>query len=139
MPELNAILEAALYCDDLDAAERFYGEVCGLERISRDPVRHVFFRCGPAVLLIFDPAQTESDLRSVAGAVIPTHGTRGPGHLAFRAEPDSREHWREHLRRHGVAVESEVDWPGGGWSIYFRDPAGNSLELATAALWGLEA
>ena len=24
----------------------------------------------------------------------------------------------------------------GGYSLYFRDPAGNSLELATAALWG---
>jgi catechol 2,3-dioxygenase-like lactoylglutathione lyase family enzyme len=139
MPELQAILEAALYCDDLDRAERFYTEVFGLERITRDPHSHVFFRCGPTVLLLFDPASTEDAVRQVKGAVIPTHGTRGAGHLAFRVEPDSRQQWRDHLARHDVAIESEVDWPGGGWSIYFRDPAGNSLELATAALWGLDA
>lgn len=139
MPELQAVLEATLYCDDLDAAERFYTEVCGLERITRDPVRHVFFRCGPTVVLVFDPAQTEHDVRHVGDAVVPTHGARGPGHLCFRVAPDTRDHWRGHLERHGVAVESEIDWPGGGWSIYVRDPAGNSLEFATASLWGLDA
>lgn len=138
MPRVQAILEAALYCDDLDRAEGFYTEVCGLERIARDPERHVFFRCGPTVLLVFEPSRTADELRTVKGAVIPTHGTRGPGHVAFRVAADSRQHWRDHLARHGVAVESEVDWPGGGWSIYFRDPAGNSLEFATPALWGLD-
>ncbi len=137
MPELQAILEAALYGDDLDAAEQFYTEVCGLEVISRDPVRQVFFRCGPTVVLFFDPAHTADSVRHVAGAAIPTHGTRGPGHLCFRVAADTRDHWRKHLEQHGVTVESEVDWPGGGWSIYFRDPAGNSLEFATARLWGL--
>jgi catechol 2,3-dioxygenase-like lactoylglutathione lyase family enzyme len=27
--------------------------------------------------------------------------------------------------------------PRGGRSFYFRDPAGNSLELATPRIWGL--
>ena len=30
-----AILESALYVDDLDAAEAFYGGTLGLERIAR--------------------------------------------------------------------------------------------------------
>jgi predicted enzyme related to lactoylglutathione lyase len=36
-----------------------------------------------------------------------------------------------------VAIEKIVDWPGGGRSLYFRDPAGNSLELATPRIWGI--
>ena len=38
-----------------------------------------------------------------------------------------------------IGVEIEVDylWPGGGRSIYFRDPAGNSLEFAEPSIWGL--
>ena len=39
----DGILETALYVADLDAAERFYGEVMGLERIAKVEGRHVFF------------------------------------------------------------------------------------------------
>jgi hypothetical protein len=31
-----------------------------------------------------------------------------------------------------------VEWPGGGRSIYFRDPAGNSVELGTPAIWAID-
>ena len=37
----------------------------------------------------------------------------------------------------GVPVESEVSWPRGGASLYLRDPAGNVVELASPAIWGL--
>jgi NADPH-dependent FMN reductase len=30
----------------------------------------------------------------------------------------------------GIAIESKVQWELGGQSLYFRDPNGNSLELA---------
>jgi hypothetical protein len=33
-------------------------------------------------------------------------------------------------------IEKEFGWPRGGRSIYFRDPAGNSVELVTPGLWG---
>jgi hypothetical protein len=36
-----------------------------------------------------------------------------------------------------VAIESDFAWPGGGRSLYFRDPAGNSLEFAEPAIWHL--
>jgi len=36
----------------------------------------------------------------------------------------------------GVPIESEVRWPRGGRSLYVRDPAGNSVEIASPALWG---
>ncbi len=134
----DAILETCLYVDDLAAAARFYGQVLGLQSIATDPERHVFFRCGSAVLLLFRPEQTARPGAEVGGAPIPTHGAHGPGHAALRVAPDSRDRWRAHLADQGVELESEVDWPGGGWSLYFRDPAGNSLELATGALWGVD-
>jgi catechol 2,3-dioxygenase-like lactoylglutathione lyase family enzyme len=130
------ILESALYADDLDAAERFYGEVLGLEKITRASNRHVFFRCGPGVLLIFNPAETVVPY-SKGQLPVPPHGARGQGHLCFRAEAHELDGWRGRLTAAGVTIESDMEWPGGGRSIYFRDPAGNSLEFAEARIWGL--
>jgi catechol 2,3-dioxygenase-like lactoylglutathione lyase family enzyme len=133
----RGILETALYCDDLDAAERFYSTVLGLECIGRHEDRHVFFRCGAGVLLLFDPAHTSTVQTSVDGVPIPLHGTRGPGHMAFSASLGEMDHWRERLIRHGVAIEADVQWGSGGRSLYFRDPCGNSIEIATPELWPL--
>jgi hypothetical protein len=36
-----------------------------------------------------------------------------------------------------VAIEADFEWPKGGRSIYFRDPAGNSVEFAEPRIWGL--
>ncbi len=131
------MLETSLYARDLDAAERFYGEVLGLERIAKVEGRHVFFRCGPAVLLIFNPDTTSRVPTYVGGRAVPLHGAEGAGHAAFAVAAEALERWKRRLAERGVPVESEVDWPGGGRSLYLRDPAGNSIELATPAVWGL--
>jgi catechol 2,3-dioxygenase-like lactoylglutathione lyase family enzyme len=55
---LEGMLETALYADDLDKAEAFYEGILGLDKISRVANRHVFYRCGPGVLLIFNPEET---------------------------------------------------------------------------------
>jgi catechol 2,3-dioxygenase-like lactoylglutathione lyase family enzyme len=39
------------------------------------------------------------------------------------------------LAEHGVGIESEVQWDLGGTSLYFRDPDGHSVELATPGVW----
>ena len=134
------VLEACLYASDLAAAERFYSAVIGLEVLSRVEGRHVFFRAGSsAVFLVFDAART-GDPRgasTVGGALVPTHGATGPGHVAFAVADADIPRWRERLDAAGVAVESEVEWPRGGRSIYVRDPAGNSVELASPRIWGL--
>lgn len=135
----RAVLETALYCEDLEAAERFYVEVLGLEPMTREPGRHVFFRCGDGMLLLFNPAVTEDEEAPGRGEPVPEHGARGPGHMAFRAGRAELDEWKEHLESHGVPIERETEWPNGARSIYFRDPAGNSLEFATADLWGFPA
>lgn len=129
------VLETAVYCGDLDAAEHFYGDVVGLERIARDARRHVFFRCGDGVLLVFDPAVTEVEASDVQGQLVPQHGSHGPGHVAFSVPADELDSWERHLSAHGIVIESEVEWPSGGRSVYVRDPAGNSVEFATPDIW----
>lgn len=127
------ILETCLYADDLRAVEEFYRSILGLEVIARSAGRHVFFRCGNRVFLIFNPAKTLE-----LGTDFPPHGTNGPGHAAFAVRMNELPAWRTFLEQNGVTIESEVTWPGGGRSLYFRDPAGNSLELATPKIWGID-
>jgi catechol 2,3-dioxygenase-like lactoylglutathione lyase family enzyme len=43
--------------------------------------------------------------------------------------------WRSALPERGIAIEHEHLWPNGARSLYFRDPAGNSVELATKEIW----
>ena len=133
----SQVLETALYADDLDAAEAFYGGVLGLEKITRAGNRHVFYRCGPGVLLIFNPDETEVHYK-IGQLPVPPHGARGPGHLCFRAEAAELDEWRARLEGAGVAIESDMEWPQGGRSIYFRDPSGNSLEFTEGRIWGIE-
>ncbi|MEQ9248387.1 MAG: VOC family protein [Nitratireductor sp.] len=133
----SAILEAALYVNDLVEAERFYGETLGLERIARVEGRHVFFRCGQTVLLLFDPSATAEPPAADARLPVPPHGARGQGHLCFAATAEEIARWKAHLEADGIAIEADFEWPGGGRSIYFRDPSGNSLEFAEPRIWGL--
>ena len=131
------VLETALYAEDLRAADHFYGAVLGLERIAFVEGRHVFYRCGEGVVLIFDAASTATVPTSVNGAPVPMHGATGAGHMALAVSNAELAAWRAHLEANGVAIESEVTWPRGVRSLYVRDPAGNSVELASPLLWGL--
>lgn len=135
-PAPQAILEASLYVDDLDAADEFYGHILGLERIQRIGNRHVFFRCGTSVLLLFKAEETEKP-SSNPRLPVPPHGARGPGHVCFAQPRKDLLRMRERLREAGTEIEAEFDWPSGARSIYFRDPAGNSVEIAEPHLWTL--
>ena len=124
------ILETCLYARDLKAAERFYAHILGLEMFSRHEDRHVFFRCGQGMFLIFNPENTLK-----AEGEVPNHGAMGPGHVAFAIRAEDVEAWKKHLKNNQVEIEAEVTWPSGGRSIYFRDPEGNCIELATPQTW----
>ena len=132
----EAILESALYVTDLAVAETFYRDVLGLEPISSAEGRHVFFRCGPGVLLLFDAEATREPPAPAARLPVPPHGATGAGHLCFAADAEEISRWRSLLEASGIAIEADFQWPGGGRSIYFRDPCGNSLEFAERRLWG---
>ncbi|MFQ0815479.1 bleomycin resistance protein [Brucella anthropi] len=129
------ILETALYVRDVAEAIAFYRGTMGLEPVGKVSERNAFFRCGDGILLLFKAEETLKP--PLPGHLpVPPHGTHGPGHVCFAASREEMEGWRKHLERHGVAIEAEFDWPNGAHSIYFRDPSGNSLEIAEPRLWG---
>ncbi len=133
----RGILETIVYAADLDAAETFYRDLLGLERVAKKDGRHVFFRCGDQMLLIFNPAATSTPPIS-DGLPVPPHGATGGGHVCFRASAPEIEQWRRRLEEKHIEIEADFEWPGGGRSIYFRDPCGNCLEFAEPRIWGLE-
>jgi catechol 2,3-dioxygenase-like lactoylglutathione lyase family enzyme len=133
----SAVLESALYVTDLAAAQAFYRDVLGLPVIAAVEGRHVFFRCGQGILLLFNADATRLPPPAEAQFPVPPQGTAGQGHLCFAALPEEIDDWKRRLEKRGVAVEADFEWPSGGRSIYFRDPSGNSLEFAEPRIWGL--
>ncbi|MGD9863411.1 MAG: VOC family protein [Pseudodonghicola sp.] len=136
-PAPAALLEAALYARDLDAAERVYGDLLGLKKIARHADRHRFYRLGAAVLLIFNPEETPKPPHNPA-LPVPPHGAEGPGHLCFAMDRTGIAALRARLVAAGLEVEAEFDWPNGAHSLYLRDPAGNSVEFAEPRLWAAD-
>ena len=129
--KLSAVLETCLYASNLITAEAFYSRVLGLTRLDYDPERHIFYRLEQAMLLIFNPHATTH-----AGGSLPPHGSLGSTHVAFAVAATELESWIARLETHHVPLERRLTWPHGGQSVYFRDPAQNSLELATPQMWG---
>jgi catechol 2,3-dioxygenase-like lactoylglutathione lyase family enzyme len=128
-PGVVELYETVLYGACINSLATFYRDVIGLPLIVAHPDLMAALRLPHGgVILIFDPAKAKAPGRGV-----PPHGATGPGHVAFRV--DDLDAWREHLARHQIAIEREVNWGGELSSIYVRDPAGNSVELANGELW----
>ncbi|UYV13674.1 MAG: VOC family protein [Phycisphaera sp.] len=130
---MPTLLETILYTPDPVAAARFYAEVLGLRLLEEPSERMAVLRVDEAsVLLLFEP-----NWSGRPGRDVPSHGATGPGHVAFLV--DDLDAWPARLAQHGVEIEKEVTWPEGffraGRSIYFRDPAGNSVEVMDADIW----
>ncbi len=133
-PRPDRALEVALYAADLTATAAFYERVLGLERGPEVPGRHVFFRLGVGMLLLFNP-EASAQPSGNPDLPVPPHGAVGPGHLCLAADRVHIAAWAARLRAAGVEIEAEFDWPNGARSLYFRDPAGNSIEFAEPGLW----
>jgi catechol 2,3-dioxygenase-like lactoylglutathione lyase family enzyme len=119
---------------DLDAAEAFYGGLLGFPRVLRAGDRHVFFRVGRTILLIFNPDETE---RAEPGArfPVPPHGARGPGHVCFAASREDIGLWREKARGRGHRDRGGFRLAERRAVPLFPRPAGNSVEIAEPRLW----
>lgn len=135
LPPITGVLETVLYAADLDAALGFYQGVIGLEHISGDAALSLGFRvAADAVLLIFDPAKS-----GTPGRDLPSHGSTGTGHIAFRIPDDAYDNWLARLESAAIPIEHQERWepenPENPRSIYIRDPAGNSVELITQDIW----
>ena len=133
MSKLLGVLETSLYVDAFQRACPFYEQVLGLNSIYRDARLCAYDVGGRGVLLLFLRGASLAPSR-LPGGVVPPHDGHGPIHMAFSIAADALADWEARLAEAGVAIESRVKWRRGE-SIYFRDPDGHVLELATPGLW----
>jgi catechol 2,3-dioxygenase-like lactoylglutathione lyase family enzyme len=136
MPKLDGILETAIHTDDMARSRAFYEGVLGLEPIYSDDRLSAYAVARRDVLLVFRKGAATQTV-TLPGGTIPGHGGDGALHVAFAIGKDELERWEAHLASRGVAIEGRNDWERGGRSIYFRDPDGHLLELATPGLWSV--
>jgi catechol 2,3-dioxygenase-like lactoylglutathione lyase family enzyme len=130
--QLRGLHHVTAIVADLDRTTAFYRDVLGMALTSEganddDPdARHFWFGDAdstPGSLVSFLEYPQMDEAKS---------GRGGVHHFAFQVgSADEQVAWRDYLRERGVPC-SEVFERGGFRSIYFRDPDGNLLEIATA-------
>jgi len=128
MPPLDGVLETALYVDDPNRSAEFYRAVFGFEPIDAGDRLVALGVADRHVLLLF---------RKGASGQLPriAHDGAGRLHLAFAVPAAALPAWEDWLPRQGIAIEERRTWPRGGVSLYFRDPDGHLLEVATPGVW----
>ncbi len=135
-PEVRGVLETSLYVSDLERSRAFYTRLFGFPILLQDDRFCALNVCDRQVLLLF---RRDASVRPVTtpGGTIPPHGGEGQLHLAFAIGRDELDAWERRLQSEEMPVESRVSWNRGGKSIYFRDPDGHLLELATPGVWAI--
>jgi catechol 2,3-dioxygenase-like lactoylglutathione lyase family enzyme len=133
-PPIEGLLETSLYARDLSVTAAFYRDLLGLRTLVDSPRLVAFEIAGRSVLLVFQAGATEADTIDARGT-IPGHDGRGLLHFAVSIQAADLELWRERLSQRGIAIVGEYSWPRGGVSLYFHDPDGAVVELATPGLW----
>jgi len=135
--KFEKIVETCIYSPDLKIMKDFYVNRLGLDLISEEERIHVFLKAGKSMLLVFNPENTSL----AANSTFPTHGACTPPssiHFALEIEQAGYEAAKNLLVQNKIAIEKEMSWGSGGKSIYFRDPAGNLLEIVTKGQWPVE-
>lgn len=131
---LDGILETSLYVRDLSRSVTFYRSLFGVDVLMADE-RFCALNVGDRQVLLLFLQGASSKASETPGGVIPAHDGQGQLHVAFAIPVGSLEQWERRLESLGVSVESRVNWPRGGTSLYFRDPDDHTIELATPGLW----
>jgi len=134
VPRTAGILETSLYVADLDRAQAFYQRLFAFETFVDDGRMVAMGVPAGQVLLLFKQGATDAPAPTPGGVIPPHHGA-GALHLCFAIPFGELAAWEAHLTQQGVAIESRVSWTRGGTSVYFRDPDGHSIEIATPGLW----
>jgi catechol 2,3-dioxygenase-like lactoylglutathione lyase family enzyme len=119
---------------DTRRAAAFYHRVFGFQTLLEQERIVALDVGGRSVLLLFKEGATQDGV-TTPGGVIPGHDGSGPTHFAFAVSAAELPAWREKLAAEGVAIESEVKWPGGAESVYFRDLDNHLVELITPGFW----
>jgi catechol 2,3-dioxygenase-like lactoylglutathione lyase family enzyme len=127
------ILETALDCRDLPLTAAFYERLLDATPMLASDRLVALDGGDRTVLLLFQRGDTGPV--ETAGGLVPGHDAGGLGHLAFAIDAGDVAAWEAKLAALGIGIESRVRWERGGVSLYFRDPDGRSVELATPGVW----
>ncbi len=129
-PRLDGVVEVALYVDDMQRSAEFYQRVLGLDVLDAGERLTALGVAGRQVLLL---------CRRTASAKLPVaaHDASGRQHVAFAVPAADLDAWAVRLADVGVAIEKRRQWARGGSSLYFRDPDGHLIELATPGVWSI--
>jgi catechol 2,3-dioxygenase-like lactoylglutathione lyase family enzyme len=115
----------------------FYTNILGLEFVSEEKDVYVFLKAGQSMLLIFNPNKTF--VRNGSDSTeLPPHGAFAPPsiiHFALEIDKESYDAAKHMLNEKNIKIEKEVTWEKATNSIYFRDPAGNLVEIITPGSW----
>jgi catechol-2,3-dioxygenase len=133
-PRVRHVLETAVYCDDLGRTAGFYKQLLDLVPMLETERLVALDAGGSTVLLLFQRGRSTQPLQTSEG-LVPAHDGSGPSHFAFAVEAAELLAWETKLATLGIPIESRVRWARGGQSVYFRDPDGRSVELATPGIW----
>ncbi|HLN27207.1 MAG TPA: VOC family protein [Gemmataceae bacterium] len=136
MPRVNGVLETALYVKELERSREFYRDLFELEVLAADDRFTALSVAGKQVLLLFREGASRAPIATPTG-IIPPHDGSGQTHFAFSISTADLAFWEQRLGEKGISIESKMQWTRGGISIYFRDPDGHLVELATPGIWAI--
>jgi catechol 2,3-dioxygenase-like lactoylglutathione lyase family enzyme len=131
-PEVEGILESALYVSDVQRSVKFYEEIFGFRVIANFGPRGCAMQAtARQVLLLFKKGGSRE--RSATNQT--PHDGDGELHVAFGIAAPELARWEAWLAQKGIALEEKKQWELGGWSLYFRDPDRHLLEVVTPGVW----
>lgn len=114
---------------DLEQAHAFYHGLLELPIYHYEKGKHIFFKAGQSMLLCFNPE--DSRLKTSP----PGHYAAGPYHFAFEVKQHEYALMKARVKSKGITIDQEVRWKNNLESFYFKDPAGNILEIVPEGIW----
>ncbi|GAA4540224.1 VOC family protein [Pseudonocardia xishanensis] len=144
--KITGINHLVMLCTDLDRSTRFYRDLLGMKVVRTQPdwreeyERQYFFQLANGELFsLYQSQKMTAPERPLVNSLWPeddepSQRPQKLDHLAFNVDSMDDLHWfQERLTAHGVPVSkvwvSEAGFLAG--RIYFSDPDGNPLEIAT--------
>lgn len=153
---ISHVLELCLYVKDIQKSNAFYTKILGLTAEELKPAilkgRMSVYPVGNTTILLFTLGQTNEDVYPIPSQLdlcVPKHG---PEEKAMQALVEGgeklRQHyclavetkaealeWEKYLKENGVECHGKMEWPRGGYSVYFLDPDGHVGEIASRGIW----
>ena len=114
---LNGLRHLAILVPNLEACERFYVDVLGMEVLHRANEVLVYLTCG-------------NDNLSLGRPFAPSSGVQAVDHYGFVVDSlDELRAWHAYLKECGVTLLDKPFAHGDGtWSFHLLDPAGNKVQ-----------